>query len=77
VITDACDPSRCNRDCEVACPYDIPRNDGGKEKKCDFCYDRIADGKAPSYAETCRLGLSRLAVRAMYRGWLTPGCLSY
>lgn len=59
VITDACDPSSCNRDCEEACPYDIPRNDEtplGKEKKCDFCYDRIADNKAPSCAETCPPG---------------------
>jgi formate dehydrogenase iron-sulfur subunit len=56
VITDKCNPSRCNRDCEDACPYDIPRNDGGKEKKCDFCYDRIEDGMAPSCAETCPPG---------------------
>ena len=56
VITDACDPDSCDRECEDACPYDIPRNDGGKEAKCDFCYDRIADGKAPSCAETCPPG---------------------
>ena len=56
VITDACNPSSCSRQCEDACPYDIPRNDGGKEKKCDFCYDRIEDGKVPNCAETCPPG---------------------
>lgn len=59
VITEKCEPSECNRDCYEACPYKIPRNDGtdeGKEKKCDFCYDRIADGQAPICAKTCPPG---------------------
>ena len=56
VFTDECDPNICvTRPCESRCPYDVPRlnEDENKEKKCDFCYDRIADGKAPTCVTTC------------------------
>ena len=64
VITDACNPNdpRCSRQCEDACPYDIPRNNGGKETKCDFCYDRLDNDdlepieRIPSCAKTCPPG---------------------
>lgn len=66
VMTNDCDPDICitpdgKRPCEEACPYNVPRweymlngaGTGNKEKKCDFCYDRIADGKTPLCAKTC------------------------
>lgn len=59
VITNDCDPTICvTRPCEWKCPYDIPRlnEEVKKEKKCDFCFDRIADGKAPICAKTCPPG---------------------
>lgn len=53
VMTDDCNPQICTqnftrpRPCEETCPYNVPRNDGngGKEKKCDFCFSRV-DGTA-------------------------------
>lgn len=60
VITDNCDPAnrKCRRQCEAACPFGIPRNDGngGKETKCDWCFDRIEDGKLPMCVKTCPPG---------------------
>ncbi len=56
VITDACDSTKCNIDCVDACPYNIPKINGGKAKKCDFCFDRIEGSKSPICAKTCPPG---------------------
>lgn len=58
VFTENCNPSKCKtRPCEKKCPFNIPRfnPDINKEKKCDFCYDRISDdsSRATSCADAC------------------------
>lgn len=51
------DPSVCIgcRYCEMACPYHAPQfnPDSGVMTKCDFCADRIAEGKAPACVAAC------------------------
>lgn len=66
---DICDPNICTggkpyltRPCESACPYSIPKwkyikdgkEQGLKEMKCDFCYDRFPNTtlKNPPYKGT-------------------------
>ncbi len=40
------------------CPYGIPRKDEktGSWLKCDFCYDRIANGQMPACVKACPTG---------------------
>ncbi len=54
------DGSRCIgcRYCMVACPFQVPAYDYDKPiqpevRKCDFCYDRISQGKLTACAEIC------------------------
>jgi formate dehydrogenase iron-sulfur subunit len=61
VITDACDPDACGtQPCERACPYNVPCLDEevGRERKCDFCYDRTTDNsdRCTSCADACPTG---------------------
>lgn len=42
--------------CKDACPYDVPRFDEGGNSSielCDFCKDRLDDGKQPICVEAC------------------------
>lgn len=53
------DPSRCVgcRYCQVACPHEVPKfewaNKAPKIVKCDFCRDRVEQGKSTACAEQC------------------------
>lgn len=43
------------RYCEWSCPYSSPQynKEIGKMTKCDFCVDRLADGRKPLCVEAC------------------------
>ncbi|MFQ5646301.1 MAG: 4Fe-4S dicluster domain-containing protein [bacterium] len=44
-----------NQDCRKACPYEAILFDPNIKKavKCDFCFDRVAQGMLPSCAASC------------------------
>jgi anaerobic dimethyl sulfoxide reductase subunit B len=40
--------------CLNACPFGVPQFDGsGAMTKCDYCVDRVPDGKQPACVATC------------------------
>ncbi len=44
--------------CLKACPYDAPQfgdEENAKMQKCDFCLDRLAEGKKPACVDSCPL----------------------
>lgn len=43
--------------CHMACPYNAPKVDRarGHSVKCDFCQDRVAEGKNPICVDACPL----------------------
>ena len=46
---------RCDM-CKQACPYDAPQfgaEENAKMQKCDFCLDRLAEGKQPICVGAC------------------------
>ena len=46
----------CGFKCRKACPYNAPQfgeEENAPMRKCDFCIDRLDDGKLPSCVETC------------------------
>jgi len=46
----------CGRLCLNACPWNIPQFDSkenSKMQKCNFCYDRLDNGKQPICVEAC------------------------
>ncbi len=61
------DPAACSgcRACESACPFEAPQFDAtrGVMGKCDFCVDRIDNGRTPVCVAACpmrALGLGEL-----------------
>ncbi|MDE5418355.1 4Fe-4S binding protein [Labilibaculum sp. DW002] len=44
--------------CTWACPYDAPKFNPASSivEKCNFCVDRISDGKQPACAQACPVG---------------------
>ena len=62
--------SRCIgcRYCMIACPFSVPRyewNEGVTPRvgKCDFCDDRVADGRVPACVAACPTGTLRFGKR--------------
>jgi formate dehydrogenase beta subunit len=48
------------RYCQMACPFNIPKFEWGsvapKIVKCEFCKERLAEGKQPACCEVCPVG---------------------
>jgi Fe-S-cluster-containing dehydrogenase component/DMSO reductase anchor subunit len=62
--------------CTWACPYDAPKFNEATQvvEKCNFCVDRISDGKQPACAEACPVGaLSFGQEEVNEENHLTPG----
>ncbi|HYQ80111.1 MAG TPA: 4Fe-4S dicluster domain-containing protein [Anaeromyxobacteraceae bacterium] len=63
------DPSRCMgcRYCMVACPFGIPKYEyealAPRVRKCTFCAERQAQGKAPACVSVCPSGALTLGKR--------------
>ncbi|MFV1959353.1 MAG: 4Fe-4S dicluster domain-containing protein [Planctomycetota bacterium] len=55
------------RYCLMACPFDIPRyewnNPVPRVRKCDMCYDRQKEGKAPACVEACEYEATMFGTR--------------
>lgn len=62
--------------CTWACPYDAPKFNPTTSivEKCNFCIDRISDGKQPACAQACPVGaLSFGQEEVNEENHLTPG----
>jgi len=60
------DPDQCLgcRYCQMACPYGAIRYDASTKvtSKCQFCADRIDEGREPACVETCFGGALRMEI---------------
>lgn len=48
--------NNCDMFCQRACPYNVPQfghENNAKMQKCDFCLDRLIEGKKPICVEAC------------------------
>jgi Fe-S-cluster-containing dehydrogenase component len=67
VVYDAAKCMGC-RYCMLACPFDVPkyeyRSAAPRVRKCTFCAERQAQGKAPACAEACPSGALTFGKRA-------------
>lgn len=63
------DASRCIgcRLCASACPYDVPRFEDGKMKKCDGCRELTGNGQLPACVKACPTGALEAARNARER----------
>jgi Fe-S-cluster-containing dehydrogenase component/DMSO reductase anchor subunit len=62
--------------CTWACPYDAPKfNENTKiVEKCNFCVDRISDGKRPACVEACPVGALEFGQKEITEeDHITPG----
>ena len=62
--------------CTWACPYDAPKfNESTKiVEKCNFCVDRISEGKRPACVEACPVGALEFGQKEITEeDYITPG----
>ena len=62
--------------CTWACPYDAPKfNESTKiVEKCNFCVDRISEGKRPACVEACPVGALEFGQKEITeKDYITPG----
>jgi len=62
--------------CTWACPYDAPKFNQATKivEKCNFCVDRISDGKRPACVEACPVGALEFGQKEITEeDHITPG----
>ncbi len=62
--------------CTWACPYDAPKFNKNTQivEKCNFCVDRISEGKRPACVEACPVGALEFGQKEITEeDYITPG----
>ncbi|PKQ66291.1 hypothetical protein BZG01_11920 [Labilibaculum manganireducens] len=62
--------------CTWACPYDAPKLNKSTKivEKCNFCVDRISEGKRPACVEACPVGALEFGQKEITEeDYITPG----